>query len=356
MDNATYDEINLPPINTDETYSRLGETETKIKPSYELQKRSDIDQSTIKGEKQNQSKEVSNSTKFNTVMIIMMVILLLLTLISIILSLTTFDKLKSEQTNIQNQLHKMNNDIKSALAQFNTTRFVTAQTVLDAQLVHFISQQSQYSIIQTQKNCGLGLWHRIIFLNMSDPSQECPPTWKKYTGGARACGRPTSEDGSCATTLYPTGQMYSRVCGRVIGYQQGTPDAFGQYNNNDIDLDGINITRGTQHNHIWSYVAGHTRDSPSDCPCSSDSASSPPQSVRDRYYCDSDSPTSTLSDDPLWDSQQCEGTCRTGINSPPWFSVQLPAPTTDAIEVKICCDQSTSDEDVPVELIEIYVQ
>ena len=43
-------------------------------------------------------------------------------------------------------------------------------------------------------------------------------------------------------------------------------------------------------------------------------------------------------------------------NSPPWFSVQLPAQTTDAIEVRICCDQSTDDEDVPVELIETYVQ
>ena len=62
------------------------------------------------------------------------------------------------------------------------------------------------------------------------------------------------------------------------------------------------------------------------------------------------------SDDPLWDGQQCEGTCCTGTNSPPWFSIQLPAPITDAIEVSICCDQDTADEDVPVELIEIYVQ
>ena len=39
-----------------------------------------------------------------------------------------------------------------------------------------------------------------------------------------------------------------------------------------------------------------------------------------------------------------------------WFSVQLPAPTTDMIEVSICCDQDTMDEDTPVELIEIYMQ
>ena len=27
-----------------------------------------------------------------------------------------------------------------------------------------------------------------------------------------------------------------------------------------------------------------------------------------------------FTDDPLWDGQQCEGTCCTGTNSPPWFS------------------------------------
>ena len=61
------------------------------------------------------------------------------------------------------------------------------------------------------------------------------------------------------------------------------------------------------------------------------------------------------SNDPLWDGQQCEGTCCTETNSPPWFSVQLPAPTNDTIHVSICGDQCTSDEDTPVELIEIYV-
>ena len=62
--------------------------------------------------------------------------------------------------------------------------------------------------------------------------------------------------------------------------------------------------------------------------------------------------------DKLWDGKQCdrEGTCCTGTKSPPWFSVQLPAPTTDITEVSICCDQDTADKDTPVELIEIYMQ
>ena len=37
-------------------------------------------------------------------------------------------------------------------------------------------------------------------------------------------------------------------------------------------------------------------------------------------------------------------------------SVQLPALTTHATEVGICCNLGTSDEDVPAEFNEIYVQ
>ena len=60
--------------------------------------------------------------------------------------------------------------------------------------------------------------------------------------------------------------------------------------------------------------------------------------------------------DKLWDGKQCEGSCCNSTMSPPWFSVQLSAPTTDPIKVSICCNQGTDDEDVPVELIEMYVQ
>ena len=43
--------VDLTPISTDETYSRLRTTETKIKPSYELQKTEDIDHHASKGVK-----------------------------------------------------------------------------------------------------------------------------------------------------------------------------------------------------------------------------------------------------------------------------------------------------------------
>ena len=388
MDNATYDEVNLAPINTDETYSRLRATETKIKPRYESQRTEDIDHHALKGVKPTNIKEPSNNFKFNTVIIIMIVILLLVMLVSIVLSVTTFNRIASEQSKVLSQIKNTNNDIMSTLAhqfQINTsqnimelveTQLITAQNniskyfnQLDAKLESSISLLTQYLNVQTQMYCsGPGLWHRFVYLNMSDPSQQCPSAWREYnTNGVRACGRPLNSPGSCVATSYMTGKTYSRVCGRVIGFQYATPDAFTKVAQNDIDLDGVNITYGTQRNHIWSYVAGETQNTSSQlktkCPCFADNGQemNPLPSVNN-FYCESGNPDLQAArnhlyiDDPLWDGQQCEGTCCNGTMSPPWFSVQLPAPTTDAIEVSICCDQSTGDEDVPVELIEIYVQ
>ena len=297
MDNATYDEVDLTPISTDETYSRLRATETKIKPSYELQKTEDIDQYALKGVKQiNVS---PNSTKFSTAIIIMMVILLLITLTSIALSVTTFNRLASEQSEVLHQLENTNKDIRSALvSQFDTIQMNLSQKVLelviaqsnisqnlnqlDSKLENFIPGAflTQYLRLSTQILCGPGLWHRLADLNMSDLSQQCPSAWREYNThgvhGVRVCGRPTTSSGSCASIHYITYQQYSRVCGRVIGYQYNSPDAFRQHANTQIEFDGINVTTGAQHIHIWSYVAGHRN---TDCPCASDRAASPPQSI-----------------------------------------------------------------------------
>jgi hypothetical protein len=91
--------------------------------------------------------------------------------------------------------------------------------------------------------------------------------------------------------------------------------------------------------------------------------------VGNNYYCETayhDDTAGTcfvtsmfFPDDPLWDGQQCddEGTCCTGANTPPWFSVDLPSPTSDDIEVRICGDEDTKyNEDTPIQLLEIYIQ
>ena len=230
-----------------------------------------------------------------------------------------------------------------------------------------ILQLTGYSMLS---QCGDGLWYRVAFLNMSDPSQHCPSAWREYTStmyNINVCGRTYNSAGSCVSTSFSSDgpSSYSRVCGRVIGYQFGTPDAFLHYANNisSIDFDGVNITHGPQRYHIWSYVAGisESDSNPGNCPCSEfPGTMPPPSSIGNHYYCESavrvPLPGRFQEDDPLWDGQQCEGTCCSGSNSPPWFSVQLPAPTMDMIEVSICGDESTDNEDTPIELLEIYVQ
>ena len=235
------------------------------------------------------------------------------------------------------------------------------------QEIHQLDERikSNLASLHIQSHCGAGQWHRIVFLNMSDPSQQCPSAWREYnTNGVRACRRPFSYTQNCSTTTYSTGRQYSRVCGRTIGYQLGSPDAFQRFGRNDIDLDGITITHGLQRNHIWSYVAGLNENNNSmsegKCPCAG--GSQPPLYISNHYYCESGNPNEEFShitlylSDPLWDGQQCEEECCTGTNSLPWFNTQLPAPTTDTIEVSLCCDQTTMDEDVPIALLEIYVQ
>ena len=43
-------------------------------------------------------------------------------------------------------------------------------------------------------------------------------------------------------------------------------------------------------------------------------------------------------------------------NTLPWFSVDLPDSTSDDIEVHICHNQATTDEDSPIQLLELYIQ
>ena len=208
---------------------------------------------------------------------------------------------------------------------------------------------------------------------MKDSSQRCPSEWEYYNDtGIRTCGRPTSNMASCTPKNYIPAVKYSGVCGRVIGYQFGSPDGFSRPNNKNLTgayLDGVSITYGDPPNHIWSYVAGVSESSDQlpvhvvdNCPCSRpNNGSEPPPTVGDSYYCESGNsgdslPASFYQNDPLWDGQQCEGTCCAGTKSPPWFSVQLPAPTTDDITVSICGNEGTDNENTSIELLEIFVQ
>ena len=209
-------------------------------------------------------------------------------------------------------------------------------------------------------------WTRVAYLNMSDPSQQCPTELRLYNeSGVRACGRQTSDIGSCDSLTFSTnGISYSQVCGRVIGYQYGHTDAI---HNRAIDgryVEGISITHGSPRQHIWTLAAGHeeTGTNQRNCPCNTGSTASVPSFVGDDYFCESGTSSSPkryqlYPDDPLWDGEGCGGNEGPCCNAPgiPWFHKVLNSFTTDDIEVRVCGNSRTA-EDAPVSLYEVYIK
>ena len=120
----------------------------------------------------------------------------------------------------------------------------------------------------SRPSCGPGLWKRIAYINMSDPSQQCPSNWSEYViSGVRSCRRPTADNGGCVSEYFFSGNSeYHQVCGRAIGYQNGTTDAFGRLvvsdRNQTIDdvfVDGLSLTYGIdKRKHIWTFAAGNS--------------------------------------------------------------------------------------------------
>ena len=220
--------------------------------------------------------------------------------------------------------------------------------------------------------CGKGGgWRRIASLNMTDPNEKCPTQFRNYSqDGVRACGRPVTNSGSCVGITFPSRDIkYSQLCGKVIGYQVGTTDGAGAYfASKDINspyIDGISLTHGNPRKHIWSLVSGLSDVGVSYCPCGSNSPRPVPSFVGSNYYCESGCHSPTVSyntyiytSDPLWDDEDCrssEAICcqRTLI---PWFYRSFGYSTTDSIEMRLCCDEGTSNEDVPFRQYEIYVK
>ena len=228
--------------------------------------------------------------------------------------------------------------------------------------------------------CGEGLWYRVAYLNMKDSTHECPSNWKQINASiaTRTCGRPIGTT-NCSGEYFSTRDLqYSKVCGRSIGYQNGSTDGFERHHRraDTIDapyVDGVSVTHGMPRTHIWTFAAGvseaRVANHRSNCPCANawaaEYAERAPGFVDDNYFCESGNSGSGLgsrgiifADDPLWDGEQCEGVCCVdgSGSSPPWFSVYLPNPTTDDIEVRICGDEGTHNEDSPIQLLEIYIQ
>ena len=229
-----------------------------------------------------------------------------------------------------------------------------------------------YCDFNRQCGCdGPSTWTRVAFLNMLDPNQVCPSNWTTISSPVRTCGRVRKNGRGCNSVFYSTfGLTYSRVCGRIIAYQNENTDAFkGLVFYSGIDrpyVDGVSLTHGSvgSRQHIWSFASAIGEEGPFQpywlCACSnSNNWTNSTLFVGKDYFCDSGNHNEVVpgifqSNDPLWDGQGCgsDSTC-CQFNNPPWFCKTLPQSTTDDLEVRIC---NGANSDTPIQLLELYVQ
>ena len=225
-------------------------------------------------------------------------------------------------------------------------------------------------------------WRRVVSLNMTDTDQNCPGEWQIRSSPRRTCRRRVNVRGCSVAAFSTNGLRYSEVCGRIIGYQYGTTDALyapvvskvtpDQASSSVTIYDGgVFISHGNPpgRQHIWSLISGYSQQSIDvrGCPCNIGNNFDVDRISRDvlwlgqDYFCDSATVAPSVAhqfyqDNPLWDGVGCNESVTTccQFNNPPWFCKQLPQPTSDDVELRLCADQS--DEETPIEFIEIYVR
>ena len=213
-----------------------------------------------------------------------------------------------------------------------------------------------------------GGWMRIANVDMRNNDSQCPPGLViNVTEGKRFCREVSLAPGCSSTTFNTRGVQYSKVCGRIIGYQYYQTYGFGPSRFSpglsQTYVDGISITHGSPRQHVWTFASASYENNNEhvNCPCIHPSRSFTgviPTFVGNDYFCDTGSRTQVQRryyfDDPLWDGEGCEGENECCNRGGPWFCKQLPQPTQDDIDMRVC--NNNGNEDAVLEQIELYVQ
>ena len=223
------------------------------------------------------------------------------------------------------------------------------------------------------RTCGnvTGGWARIINLDFNS-SDACPTNFVNRTSSNLLTCERGSGTGCTEVGTYSTmGLSYSEVCGRMIVYQYGTPEAFSRsivISSLTIDsqyLDGLSLTHGSSpRQHIWSFPVGVTitRNDRFACPCNVGYTRTFPAFIGNSFFCDSSAtsiiPTMFYPNNPLFDGVGCDPITTTccSFNSPPWFYRLLSQFTSDNLELRSCQDEPVSAEGIAIQNIDLYVR
>ena len=105
-------------------------------------------------------------------------------------------------------------------------------------------------------------WMRVADVDMSNTSSQCPSGLQLVTSPQRLCKRPFTTGGCSSVTFTTHGVKYGKVCGKVIGVQYYSTDAFHpfsahqQYTIDNQYVDGVSLTHGSNpRKHIWTFAA-----------------------------------------------------------------------------------------------------
>ena len=234
----------------------------------------------------------------------------------------------------------------------------TIQTLNNTLTDRLLRLESQ---LVTLCNITSSNWRRIAYFDTTQ-GDSCPTglrTVTNTTTSQTACGR-INTIGGCTSLTFSSSENYSKVCGRVRGYQYGHCDSFDSSQDiNSYYVDGISITQGQPRKHLWTYAVGLSEQISNACPCNgNDPGESIPTFVGDHYYCESgfivSSEQRVAWEDPLWDGNGCHTTNNTCCDRFGFFYRNV-ATSTNAIEVRWCSNGGYTAEDMPTDQLEIWV-
>ncbi len=264
------------------------------------------------------------------------------------------------QSNVDQLTQKLVQDIQSSTVFESCAAIRMLSLPFPSGMYRLMSNNSEeYAYCSMEHSCNgvVASWRSVVSFNINNSrNSQCP-------NGLLARESPSSciadFDGvGCTSVTYPINGSYSCVLGKIHGYQLGTPDGFLQYSFNrpvnatlnENYVDGVSLTHGREpRTHIWTFTAGSSDSTPVDCGiCFTNT----PSYIKTHYTCDVNNFcafNTACTHNILWhDSRQCVGS--------PIFHRQLPNMTSDDIDMRVCRDEDSGNENILFTNIEIYVQ
>ena len=279
------------------------------------------------------------------------VVLLFANAVFLLAAIIVFSQQDSSQLNLNEMLsvrfEEFYNNITSLLHQYNSSLLqISSSPEVIADKIH------------------RERWLKVVEFDMTIASTQCPVNFSLSTVDGMHICTSTSHSSGCFSTFFTTkGMAYSNFFGRIRD-QYGRTNSFQPYRrgNATIDepyVDGISLTYGQPRRHIWTFAADRNQEE-AYCTCSDHEVNRIPEFVGKDYFCDTgvqfNESSSLAISNPLWDGIGCNPTYTCCLyNQPPWFYKNLPQPTSEPIELRVCRDQDKTNEDIAIEAVYVYV-